>query len=72
MKRRDRKPVRRQQDLVGERIVWIDRLVRAIDMQPEAPPGLAHECRQLRQLLCTYRDGVVLGSRLADAQRKLK
>ena len=72
MKRRTRKPARPQQSLLAERVAWIDRIVRAIDTEPLAPVGLAHECRELRSMLCTFRDGLVLGSRLSEAQRKLK
>lgn len=72
MKRRTRKPARPQQSLVAERVAWIDRIVRAIDTDPQPPFGLVHECRELRSMLCTFRDGLMLGSRLSEAQRKTK
>lgn len=72
MKRRTRKPAPPQQTLLAERVAWIDRIVRAIDAEPQPPVGLVHECRELRSMLWTFRDGLMLGSRLAEAQRKLK
>lgn len=72
MKRATRNPARPQPSLLAERVAWIDRVVRAIDAEPQPPMGLVHECRELRSALCTFRDGLMLGSRLAETQRKLK
>lgn len=72
MKRRTKKSALPPEGLVAERVAWIDRVVRALDWQPRAPVGMEFECNKLRSMLSTYRDGVVLGSRLAQAQRKLK
>lgn len=44
------------------RIAWIDRIIRAIDASPGAPPS-CHEiwktAKQLREQLCIFRDGFV-------------
>lgn len=43
------------------RIQWIDRLVRALEAYPGAPPysEVAKTCNQLRRQLQDYRDGFV-------------
>jgi hypothetical protein len=60
MKRRSQK-----NDLVAERIAWIDRVTRAIDSPPGGCFPLAADIRRFREKLETIRDGIVLGANLA-------
>lgn len=59
-------------DLVGELIAWIDRVTRAIDAPPGSCIGINREAAAFRERLQILRDGIVLGSNLAKAERKLK
>lgn len=65
-----KRPARRAafQGIAAERLQWIDRLDRALEVQPGAPLGLVHECGQLRRDLRCFRDGFVLGARLSSIE----
>jgi hypothetical protein len=54
-----------KEDLVAERIAWIDRVTRAIDSAPGACFPIAVDIRRFREKLETIRDGIVLGANLA-------